>query len=100
MEIVNLVCLICSRNDTHAVSLSSLQEKPKDAKKPAPKTLETATDPNVLHKVKNALKCATYPRPHQWCYVRRDKGHEGEHVALRIHKVGLWARKIVSHLQL
>ena len=27
-------------------------------------------------------------------------GHEGEHVALGIHEVGLWARKIVSDCNL
>jgi hypothetical protein len=82
----------------HAVSLSLSQEKPKEAEKPAPKALETATNPEVLHKVKNVLQCATHSGPHRWCYMRRDREHEGEHVALGIYEVSLWARKIVSAL--
>jgi hypothetical protein len=82
------------------VSLSSIQEKPSVAEKPALKASETTTDPEVLRKVKNALQCTTHPGPHWWCCVRHDKGHEGEHVALGIHEVDLWARKIMSDLQL
>jgi hypothetical protein len=61
-----------------------------------PKSQELATDPDVLGKVKEKLKCAVHPGPHRWCYVRQDAGHEGEHVALGIGEVGLWARQIVS----
>jgi hypothetical protein len=70
-------------------------DKPKEAEKPAPKVNDTATDPDTLRKVKTTLQCATHAGPNRWCYVRRDKGHEGEHVALRTHEVSLWARKIV-----
>ncbi|KAN0130090.1 hypothetical protein V8E53_012035 [Lactarius tabidus] len=48
-------------------------ERPKDAEKPAPKASESATEPNVLRKVKNAaLQCAMHPGPNRWCYVRHD----------------------------
>ncbi|KAI0246018.1 hypothetical protein BJV78DRAFT_1158199 [Lactifluus subvellereus] len=69
-------------------------EKSKEAEKPPPKSSEMATNPDILHKVKNTLQCAIHPGPHWWCYVRRDKGHEGEHVKLGIHEVGLWVQKI------
>jgi hypothetical protein len=76
--------------------MSGLKEKPKDVEKPAPKVTETAVEPEMLRKVKKALECAMHPGPHWWCFVRRDKGHEGEHVPLGIQEVGLWAWKIVS----
>lgn len=72
------------------------QTKPPEPEKPPPKTTETAICNEELKNVKAKLACAQHGGPTHWCYVRHDQGHEGEHVALGLEEVGLWARKIVS----
>ena len=49
-----------------------------------------------LKRVKAKLACAQHSGPNRWGDVRQDHGHEGEHVALGLEEIGLWARKIVS----
>jgi hypothetical protein len=74
MEIVNLVGDPGYRGTWK--KLIFFQEKPKESEKAAPKTTtETATDPDVFCKVKNALQCATHPGSNQWCFVCHNNGH-------------------------
>ena len=76
--------------------VTSVQAKPPEAKKPPFKTTETAVHIDELKIVKAKLACAQHPGSSHWRYIRQDGGHKGEHVALGLEEIGLWARKIVS----
>ncbi|KAF8214495.1 hypothetical protein K438DRAFT_2008803 [Mycena galopus ATCC 62051] len=63
--------------------------------KQAEKQSETVIAIPELENVKAKLTCALHPGKNRWCYVMPpDSNHPGEHVALGIEHVGLWARKI------
>jgi hypothetical protein len=49
-----------------------------------------------LQMVKDKLKCAEHLAKNRWCYVMGPNSKfPGEHVAVGIDTVALWARKIV-----
>ncbi|KAJ7709051.1 hypothetical protein B0H17DRAFT_916406 [Mycena rosella] len=78
------------------MEIANLEVQP-DGKttKQAEKQSETAISIPELEIVKAKLTCALHPGRNRWCYVMPpDSKHPGEHIALGIEHVGLWARKV------
>ncbi|KAJ7165220.1 hypothetical protein C8R46DRAFT_900628 [Mycena filopes] len=73
---------------------TEVQPDGKKTKQPE-KPVESALTIPELENVKSKLSCMLHPGRNRWCYVMPpDSKKPGEHVALGIEHVSLWARKV------
>ena len=95
MEAFDCVCLLF--RSTASCLLKFLQTKVPEKQAPAEKVTETAIT-KELDIVKAKLGCMEHRGNNRWCFVRRDEEHAGQHIALGLEKITLWARKMVSKI--